>query len=79
MCRAIFSFKDVVEVTSNHKLYPVSLEQQEDKELIESLTASCKHFLALCNETKRRFFGNRINEVSKAIENELVEEMRKTY
>lgn len=72
------SFKDVVEVTSNHKLYPISFEQQEDKELIESLTTSCKHFLALCNKTKRRFFGNRINEVSKAIENELVEEIRKT-
>lgn len=72
------SFKDVVEVTAKHAMYPVNLEQQEDQELIESLTASCKHFLALCNKTKRRFFGNRINEVSKAIENELVEEIRKT-
>jgi hypothetical protein len=34
--------------------------------------------LALCNKAKRRFFGNRINEVSRAIENELVEEIRKT-
>ena len=34
--------------------------------------------MALCNKAKRRFFGNRINEVSRAIENELVEEIRKT-
>ena len=72
------SFKDVVEITAKHALYPIELDQLEDKELIQKLTESCKHFLALCNKTKRRFFGNRINEVSKAIENELVEEIRKT-
>lgn len=72
------SFKDVVEITSKHKLYPINLQQQEDKELIENLVTSCKNFLALCNKTKRRFYGNRINEVSKAIENEFVEEISKT-
>ena len=72
------SFKDVLETTSGYKLHSVNLQQKEDKELVETLTNSCNNFLALCNKTKRRFFGTRINEVSKAIENELVEEIKKT-
>ncbi|MGQ9679609.1 MAG: hypothetical protein ACUVV4_02425 [Candidatus Bathyarchaeia archaeon] len=71
------NFREVVEGTSNHKLIPLNLELKEDKELIENLVASSKNFIALCNKTKRRFYGTRINEVSKAIENEFVEEIRK--
>ena len=70
------SFKDVLELTSPYQLHTIYLNQQNDKELIETITKSCKDFLALCNKTKRRFQGARINEVSKAIENELVEEIR---
>ena len=66
------SFKDVIEVTSGYELIPINPQLIEDVELIEKLILSCKNFLALCNKAKRRFFGNRINEVSRAIENELV-------
>ncbi|MGA7077048.1 MAG: hypothetical protein WBZ42_11005, partial [Halobacteriota archaeon] len=72
------SFRDVLELTSPYKLQPIDPNQQDDKELIETITKSCRDFLALCNKIKRRFQGARINEVSKAIENELVEEIRKT-
>ena len=72
------SFKDVIEVTSGYELIPINLQLEEDAELIEKLILSCKNFLMLCKKAKRRFFGNRINEVSRAIENELVEEIRKT-
>ncbi len=72
------SFKDVVEVTTGHDLVPLNLEQKRDAELVKNLINSCNHFLLLCHKTKRRFFGNRINEVSRAIENELVEEIQKT-
>jgi len=72
------SFKEVLELTSPYKICPINLSEEEDKELVETLTQACKHFLALCNKTKRRYEGDRINEVSKAIENELVEEIRKT-
>ena len=72
------SFKDVIEVTSGYELVPINLQQKEDAELVEKLIYSSKNFLTLCNKTKRRFFGNRINEVSRAIENELVEEISKT-
>lgn len=72
------SLKDVVEITSGHQLYPIDLDQSEDKELIDNLTASCKSFLALCSRNKRRFYGARINEVSKSIENEFVAEIPKT-
>jgi len=71
-------FKDVVKVTSGYELIPINPNDQMDIELIDDLTASCKNFSALCKKAKRRFFGNRINEVSRAIENELVEEIRKT-
>lgn len=72
------SFKDVLETTSGYKLHPVNLQQQEDNELIETLVNSCKNFLALSNKAGRRHTGNRINEVSKKIENELVDEIKKT-
>ena len=72
------SFKDVVQVTSNHELVPIDLEFKEDIELVENIIYSCKNFLKLCNKAKRRFRGNRINDVSRAIENELVEEISKT-
>lgn len=72
------SFKDVLELTSPYKLLPIDLKQAEDEELINALISSCKNFLTLCTKTKRRWEGERINEVSKPIENELVEEIRKT-
>jgi hypothetical protein len=72
------SFKDVLELTSPYKLYPIDLNQEDDKELIDSLVTSCKSLLALATKARRRYEGARINEVSKSIENELVEEIRKT-
>ena len=72
------SFKDVLELTSPYKLHPIDLNQEDDKELIESLVTSCKSLLALATKVRRRYEGARINEVSKSIENELVEEIRKT-
>ena len=72
------SFKDVVEVTSKYLLHLINPNQVEDNELIGDLTASCKSFLALCKKNKRRSFGDRINEVSKGIENESVAEIPKT-
>lgn len=72
------SFKDVLELTSPYKLHPIDLNQEDDKELIDSLVTSCKSLLALATKARRRYEGARINEVSKSIENELVEEIRKT-
>jgi hypothetical protein len=72
------SFKDVLELTSPYKLHPINLSQEVDRELIECLVTSCKSLLALATKTRRRYQGARINEVSKSIENELVEEIRKT-
>jgi hypothetical protein len=72
------SFKDVLELTSPYKLLPIDMSQDDDKELINTLKKSCKNFLALCKKTKRHWEGERINEVSKPIENELVEEIGKT-
>ena len=72
------SFKDVLEMTSSFKLQPIVLNQEDDKELIDSLVTSCKGLLALATKARRRYEGARINEVSKSIENELVEEIKKT-
>jgi len=71
------NFKDVLELTSPYKLDPIDLSVNDDKELIDALTKSCTDFLALCKKTKRVWEGARINEVSKSIENELVEQIRK--
>jgi hypothetical protein len=72
------SFKDVLERTSGHKLAPINLNEEDDKELITNLVKSCKNFLALSNKADRGHKGARVNEVSKKFEYELVEEIRKT-
>jgi hypothetical protein len=45
------SFRDLVEATSEFKLHPLDPKLHEDKELIEDLTASFKHFVAFSNKT----------------------------
>jgi hypothetical protein len=72
------SFKDLVEATSEFKLYPVDRNQHEDKELIEDLSTAFKHFVAFSNKTGTRFTATRINDVSRHIEEILVEQMYKT-
>jgi hypothetical protein len=72
------SFGDLVEATSEFKLYPVDLKLPEDKELIEDLSASFRHFIAFSNKTGTRFTATRINDVSRHIEEILVEQMHKT-
>jgi hypothetical protein len=72
------SFQEVLELTSPYKLHPINLSQEDDKELIEALIKSCRGLLALATKARRGYKGARINEVSKSIENELVEEIRKT-
>lgn len=72
------SFIDLVETTSDYKLHPLDLNLREDKELIESLAAAFKHFVAFSNKTGTRFTAKRINDVSRHIEEVLVEQMHKT-
>jgi hypothetical protein len=72
------SFQDLVEATSEFKLHPVDLKLPEDKELVEDLSAAFKHFIAFSNKTGTRFTATRINDVSRHIEEVLVEQMQKT-
>jgi hypothetical protein len=72
------SFQDLVESTSEFKLHPVDLKLPEDKELVEDLSAAFKHFIAFSNKTGTRFTATRINDVSRHIEEVLVEQMQKT-
>lgn len=72
------SFRDLVEATSEFKLFPLDPKLPEDKELVENLAASFKHFVAFSNKTGTRFTATRINDVSRHIEEILVEQMQKT-
>jgi len=72
------TFRDLVEATSEFKLHPVDPKLPEDKELIEDLSAAFKHFIAFSNKTGTRFTATRINDVSRHIEEVLVEQMQKT-
>lgn len=72
------SFKDLVEATSEFKLCPVDPNQREDKELIVDLSTAFKHFVAFSNKTGTRFTATRINDVSRHIEEILVEQIYKT-
>jgi hypothetical protein len=71
------SFRDLVEATSEFKLHPLDPKLYADKELIEDLAASFKHFVAFSNKTGTRFTAKRINDVSRHIEEVLVEQMHK--
>jgi len=72
------SFRDLVEATSEFELHPLDAKLPEDKELIEDLSAAFKHFVAFSSKTGTRFTATRINDVSRHIEEVLVEQMHKS-
>jgi hypothetical protein len=69
---------ELIEATSNYKVMPLNTNNKEDKELYDSLTRAADNLIKICQKTRRRFQGNRINEVGIAIEEEFVQELRKT-
>lgn len=60
------SFKDVLELTSPYELHRTDRNQQNDKNLIETIAKSCKG-LVLCNKTNRRFQGPENTEYAKLL------------
>jgi len=69
---------ELVEATSNYKVIPLKTNNKEDKELYDKITRAANNLITICRKTRRRFQGNRINEVGNAIEEEFVQELRKT-
>ena len=69
---------ELIEATSNYRVIPLNTANKEDKELYDSLTRAADNLIKICQKTRRRFQGNRINEVGIAIEEEFVQELRKT-
>jgi len=68
---------ELVEATSNYKVIPLKTNNKEDKELYDKITRAANNLITICRKTRRRFQGNRINEVGNAIEEEFVQELRK--
>ena len=60
------SFKDVLELTPPYELHRTDRNQQNDKNLIETIAKSCKG-LVLCNKTNRRFQGPENTEYAKLL------------
>jgi hypothetical protein len=71
-------FPVLIEATSGYKLVQLDLTNNEDDELFDNLTKSANNLIKMCNKTRRRFQGDRINEVGNAIEAEFVQEIRTT-
>jgi len=69
---------ELIEATSSYRVIPLNTNNKEDKELYDSLTRAADNLIKICQKTRRRFQGNRINEVGIAIEEEFVQELRKT-
>ena len=72
------TLSELIEATSNYKVIPLDRDNKEDKELYNSLTKAANNLIKICQKTRRRFQGNRINEVGIAIEEEFVQELQKT-
>lgn len=71
------NFSDVVYATTGYRINKLNLENKNDSILIDKLIDASINFLSLCKKNKRRFRGNRPNDVSRAFESEVVEEIRK--
>ncbi|MGC9086952.1 MAG: hypothetical protein ACP5IT_12240 [Thermoproteota archaeon] len=71
-------FPQLVKATTGFSVLPLDLNSEKDKFLFETITASATNFVKLCERSKRRFRGERINEVGRAVENEFVQELKKT-
>lgn len=72
------TFPELVEATSGYKVISLDRSNEKDVELLNNLIKSANHLIEICNRTRRRFQGNRINEVGNAIEEEFVQELRTT-
>ena len=69
---------ELIEATSRYKVIPLDTNNKEDRELYNNLTRAADNLIKICRKTRRRFRGNRINEVGIAIEEEFVQELQKT-
>jgi len=72
-------FPLLVKATTGHEVISLDIwNSSEDRALFEMITGAATAFTELCERTGRRFRGDRINEVGRAVEEEFVEELRKT-
>jgi len=71
-------FPELVRATTGYKIIPVNRDLKEDKELLEILINAAKNLIDLSEKTKRRFRGDRINEVGRRIEQEFVQALKAT-
>ena len=71
-------FPELVEATSSYKVIPLEINDEKDRELYDKITNAADNLIEICRRTRRRFQGNRINEVGNAIEEEFVQELCKT-
>lgn len=72
-------FPTLVKATTGYDVIPLNIwGSAEDRILFEAITKAATDFTKLCERTRRRFQGDRINEVGRAIEEEFVQELIKT-
>jgi len=73
------SFPELVKATTDYQVIPLDIwNSNEDRILFDAITKAAIDLTKLCERTRRRFQGDRINEVGRAIEEEFVQELRKT-
>lgn len=71
-------FSKVVFESAGHMVIPIRSKEPEDRALIKHLSYALNNFLKLTEKSGSRFTGARINDVGKKLENQIVEEIRKT-
>lgn len=71
-------FPDLISATSDYSIIPLDTNNKKDRELLQSIVNSANELIAICRRSRRRFQGNRVNEVGKAIEEEFVQQLRTT-
>lgn len=72
------SLPDLVKATSGFEIYPLDLDNREQKQVFETIKNAASNFIRQAERSHARYQGNRANDVGKRIEEVFVEELKKT-
>lgn len=70
-------FSEVLKSSCGYKIIPFDQNIPEDAELLKHLTYALNNFLKLTKKSKSRYMGQRINDVGKQIEDQIVQEIKR--
>lgn len=71
-------FSDVVKAASGKDVHPIDMNDPDDAKLVQSLAKALNNYFGLVERAGIRYHGNRINDIGKNFEEQILEEIKKT-